>query len=422
MPWIAAGDPGRVDIAYYGTTKSHIAPDATAATWYLHVAQSLNARAAKPVFTDVVASETPMHQNSICFLGISCTGMGDRNLLDFMEVRPDPQGRAVVIYTDDNNTGQGAPVAGFNGAPIISLVEQVSGPGLYAHVNGGRVTAPPFSLAQSGPGFRTTITDPAGDAPLPAHQSLAGFSATPGPNDDAADITKVQLSQKDAKTLRITFTVKNAHGDFGNAITSSPVPHLGATYLLTWHTHAMRSGAPDDFWFAAATVNNLGGHTFIAGRPVSVFTSSSAKAFEFLQVLPGTAAVSGSFDAAHNRVTIDVPMSAVGGLRNGDVLYGLTGYTENAHPLDGFTSSLGTLTGPFGLFDTSDQTAPIDVKLPIRTSGSTAGSSSNGTGGNGANGNGSGLAATGGRGPTGAALILLGLAGLAGLGLRRQRA
>ena len=178
MPAIAAGAPGRVDIGYYGSTNALPSdPSSNSELWYLHMSQTLDGQAAVPTFDDVRASETPMHNGSICFSGIGCTGSGNRNLSDFFELRPDPQGRAVIIYVDDNNTAQGPPGAGFSGGPITSSVQQSSGPGLF----GGNVNLPTASLTQSQPGFSNEVTDPAGDALLPAHQSPGGATATPGP-------------------------------------------------------------------------------------------------------------------------------------------------------------------------------------------------------------------------------------------------
>jgi hypothetical protein len=74
MPAIAAGDPGRVDVAYYGSTDPSTVDPATASsmTWYLHMAQSVDGQSAGGGFGDAVASETPMHRHSICFSGLDC--------------------------------------------------------------------------------------------------------------------------------------------------------------------------------------------------------------------------------------------------------------------------------------------------------------------------------------------------------------
>ena len=148
MPWITAGSGGRVDLVYYGTSQPvPYSPDTTPATWYLHMAQTLDGGT---TWTDEQASETPMHVQSICFSGIGCTAQtppgGDRNLLDFFQVKLDSTGRAVIIYTDDNNTAACASTC-TPGIGVISSVQQASGPSLF-----GTGAVPPLSnalLAQS---------------------------------------------------------------------------------------------------------------------------------------------------------------------------------------------------------------------------------------------------------------------------------
>jgi hypothetical protein len=360
MPAIAVGNPGRVDIAYYGSTNPLPSdPSANSELWYLHMSQTINGRASNPKFQDVQASETPMHDSSICFSGIGCTGSGNRNLSDFFEVRPDPQGRAVIVYVDDNNTAQGPPEAGFNGGPLTSLVEQASGPGLF----GGDVPAPGASLSQSAPGFSTAVTDRAGDALLPAHQSVSGTAAAPGPNDPGADITNLSVTQKDPSTLAMTFTLS---GDPLTAISNQPVAHTGATWLVTWHSHNLQSNTPDDFWFASAHLDTAGHQAFIAGKPVSVFGSGDPKAFQYLSQPGQNTAVTGQFNSAGKTVEIDVPLSAIGGAAPADILYGLTGFTEQVDANSAAASSVprGALSGSVSIFDSTDQTAPIDVQVP----------------------------------------------------------
>jgi hypothetical protein len=359
MPAIAAGSPGRVDIGYYGSTNPLPSdPSASSELWYLHMSQTLNGQTAVPTFDDVQASETPMHNGSICFSGIGCTGSGNRNLSDFFELRPDPTGRAVIVYVDDNNTAQGPPGAGFSGGPLTSSVQQSSGPGLF----GGNVNLPTASLTQSQPGFSNDVTDPVGDALLPAHQSLNGTASTPGANVDGADITDLKVTQKDASTLAMTFTLK---GDPLTAITNNPVPHTGATWLVTWHTHGLANSTPDDFWFASAHLDVGGNQSFLAGKPVSVFGSGDPKAFQYVSQPGQNSAVTGAFSSAGKTVEIDVPVSTIGGAAGGDVLYGLTGFTEQVDASTAVASSVpvNVLSGAVTLFDTTDQTAPIDVSI-----------------------------------------------------------
>jgi hypothetical protein len=354
MPWITAGDPGRVDIVYYGSTASGISPQSTPADWFLRMAQTTNGLDANPVFSDVQATESPMHTSSICFNGIGCTGTGDRNLLDFFQVKPDPvTGRAVIIFTDDNNSAQGPTTVGFNGAGIISEVQQASGSSLYASI--GSVPPLPASGLGQSTDQRNEVTAPAGDAELAgAAHNLVGTKVP------AADITDLKVVNKDANTLAFIFTVRDLSGGPASAVVT---PHTGANWLATWHWN-------NDLWFAQATTDATGTVKYIAGRPLSIYNDGEPKALQYTTDGNSEATtVTGGYDTAHNTIEIDVPLSAIGGVDTaGDttdhVLRGLTGWTgaDNA-AVSSSTIPDTTFSGPVAFFDNIDQTAPIDVNL-----------------------------------------------------------
>jgi hypothetical protein len=114
FPAIAAGDPGKVDIAYIATDAvvpqlpyGKPAPGGVAdAHWYMYMAQSLNLRSAKPTWTVTRLRRQPIHIGDVCTLGIFCApgqllGIQDRHLLDFVDVAIDAAGMAHVAYTDN---------------------------------------------------------------------------------------------------------------------------------------------------------------------------------------------------------------------------------------------------------------------------------------------------------------------------------
>ena len=382
MPWITAGDPGRVDIVYYGTTAaSGLNPGTTSATWYLHMAQTTNGLATAPGFTDVLATEQPMHNNSICFSGIGCQLQvptpGDRNLSDFFEVKADPEGRAVIVFTDDNNSATD-PIAN-NGIGLVSSVQQATGPSLYAAVG----NVPPLSskfLGQSTDvrnasatgGCNTqaaTVCAPAGDAQL----AELGHNLN-GVQVPAADLTKLQVIQKDPTTLEFLMTVNNMSTG-PSCVTPGPqcavvntgaagtfAQHTDALWLVTWRWN-------NDVYFAEATSDPTGQSTnFIAGRPLSVYNDSEPKALEYTAAgNPNATAVQGAFSTANNTVEIDVPMSAVGNpVGTQSELYGLTGWTgDGTTPITPGAASPtvpdSTFSGSIAFFDNIDETAPLDV-------------------------------------------------------------
>ena len=139
MPWITAGDNGRVEIVYYGSPDTEDPTTSTHDRWNVMFAQSLNAADREPVFTISQASDHIMHLGPICNVGILC-GSGTRQLLDFFQVAIGPDGLANIAYAD---TGAG------NGASHVSYARQNSGP-----------------LALANPTFPTCLPGP--PAPLSA--------------------------------------------------------------------------------------------------------------------------------------------------------------------------------------------------------------------------------------------------------------
>jgi len=157
--WPAAGDDGRVDIAFYGTPAlqnpadpdcgtnggGRGGPDATTnGIWSLFMVQTLNGHAAPPTFTaPILAGEHYVHKGTMfTLIGGQC---GDRTLGDFLQMRIGQQGEAQIAFADSNAITE--PLA-----PHGMYVRQNGGPGLFAST---AVTGDPII-------FNTT-TDPSGD-------------------------------------------------------------------------------------------------------------------------------------------------------------------------------------------------------------------------------------------------------------------
>jgi len=148
FPAVAAGDPGKVDVAYLltptiepidaagkvlpggcagpSTQRPNFPP---ACVWNLYGGQSLNAdlsTATATWTTSNLTAPTPMHTGDICNLGIAC--VGGRTLSDFIQETVDPTtGCAHVAYADNQvSTNQKLRVA-----------NQTSGPSVLSAVNGG---------------------------------------------------------------------------------------------------------------------------------------------------------------------------------------------------------------------------------------------------------------------------------------------
>jgi hypothetical protein len=120
FPAIAAGDPGKVDIAYIGTpTKITELPygkpapgGGQSASWYLYAAQSLDLASGHPTWATTKVTRDPIHVGDVCTLGIFCVFPdSDRNLLDFIDAAIDGGGRAHVSFTQDTDRSNGIYVA-----------------------------------------------------------------------------------------------------------------------------------------------------------------------------------------------------------------------------------------------------------------------------------------------------------------------
>ena len=373
MPWLTAGSGGKVDLVYYGSTAATgLQPDSQAATWYLHMAQSLDGGS---TWTDEQASETPNHVSSICFSGIGCTAQtppgGDRNLLDFFQVKLDSTGRAVIIYTDDDNTAACAPTCS-KGIGLISELQQATGPSLYS----GNVPALAGGLSQSldtrVAGANADVTDPAGDAVLPA----TGHNIS-GSNVPALDITDLKVctvttaacpvANTAANTVSFLFTLDDLAGLLSAPSSAVAGTHTGANWLVTWRWN-------NDLWYAQATVDASGTSlSCSAGRPLSVFNDGEPKAAEYTSSGNPEASVVSGCSTTGNTIEIDVPASDIGGIGGAttDEMYGLTAWTGNEDATlpaascaaSGINPSLDTCSGALGFFDNADETAPIDVLL-----------------------------------------------------------
>lgn len=109
-----AGDKGRVAVAYLAAGDTPRGPNRADgwATWHLYVSITTDALAEDPDdvvwhTAQVTPDGDPVQRGTICTSGIGCSG-GNRNLLDFIDVQPGPDGRVYVSYTD-GCTGDDVP-------------------------------------------------------------------------------------------------------------------------------------------------------------------------------------------------------------------------------------------------------------------------------------------------------------------------
>ena len=111
FPWAAAGDPGMIDITWYGSpaadNNDHLAQ------WSEMFAQSTNILSDAPTFSQSrISGPQPIHSADICLAGTLCLATGgNRNLSDFQGVAVDPCGFAEAVW-DDDNSGTGSTMFG----------------------------------------------------------------------------------------------------------------------------------------------------------------------------------------------------------------------------------------------------------------------------------------------------------------------
>ena len=117
-PWITAGDSGRVDITWWGTTAA--SNNDPAAQWHVFFSQSLNALASIPTFSQAQATGV-MHAGAICTNGTGCAS-GTRNLAEYFAPGLYLDGSEMIVYSDDYN----------NASPLAVFTRQTGGPKAYS--------------------------------------------------------------------------------------------------------------------------------------------------------------------------------------------------------------------------------------------------------------------------------------------------
>jgi hypothetical protein len=235
--WINAGDDGRVNIAWYGTTglsnpndptcgqnaqvppappsRNINGPDSTTnALWSVWFVQSLNAHAASPTFTAPIrASSHPIHRGTIqTLLGGQC---GDRQGLgDFLQMRTGAQGEAQISYADSNSITHTL-------ASHAMFVRQNSGTGLIA-------ASSPVNIAGLTP--FNGVTDPSGDAKYEA----AGLSSVSMPQLDIMASNVSLVSSAPCSTGAPCYKVAMQLNNLSLAGPATPDTDTDLVWLTQW--------------------------------------------------------------------------------------------------------------------------------------------------------------------------------------------
>jgi hypothetical protein len=293
--WPAAGDAGRVDVAWYGTPASACAapgacghgPDTVSGDWSLFMVQSLDFTAAAsggtPTWTPpVLASEHFIHRGSIQTLMGGQTG--DRVLGDFLQLRIGLQGEANISYADSNS------------ATEALLASQ----GMFVRQNGGSGV---FANRQVVHGAPTRVNAVSMGHHLATFDSL-GTSSSNQPN---LEILGSRMSVVTVAGVP-TYRVETQMADLTSLM---PGVGSGGTTLVwdtQWKVPSSAGGDPHGGAYFHAYMESVLGSapTFWIGQ------NAVESNLSLTQTYPGSTQVSGTYTpTAPGVITIDVPVSAV---------------------------------------------------------------------------------------------------------------
>src|ERR1700736_996441 len=252
--WINAGDDGRVNIVWYGTSavanlgstfdlagcgqnvlnpppqgKNINGPDAADGLWSVWMVQSANAHAATPTFTGPVrASEHHVHRGGVqTVIGGQC-GWASRALGDYLQLRTGPKGEAHISYADSNN-----------------VVGTLAGHAMYVHQNGGTgLYAAQSPLSISGITPFNGVLDQAGDGKY----EVSGTSSANMPQLDILVSSISEVTTSPCSVAAPCYKVFMQLNNLSLAPTTAQDPDID----LVWHTQ----------WFVPSTSDGSGGKNF----------------------------------------------------------------------------------------------------------------------------------------------------------------
>ena len=96
-PWVVAGDAGKINVFFYGTTSRNFMD--SGANWIVYMSQSQNALAKVPTFSIAPASPYVIHTGAICNNGTGCPA-GTRTMLEYFFPDMALDGNAEAVYPD----------------------------------------------------------------------------------------------------------------------------------------------------------------------------------------------------------------------------------------------------------------------------------------------------------------------------------
>lgn len=342
--WAAAGDAGRVNVAWYGTDApqnpndptcghdvdlpdpTYGGPDSVNGLWSLYMTQTLNGTDPTPTFTPpLLASEHHVARgHAFTLIGGQC-GEADRTKLgDFFQMRIGLQGEAIIAFSD-SNTQTGI-------VPHNMFVRQNGGSGVFAS----------NPIINGDPAPTNAVADPSGDATFEAN----GITQSNQPNMDIIS-SRVSLLSNPAR-----YRSRMVVSELTSLATAST--SLNPDRNLVWSTQWKVPSATDPnggrtFHVYMESFNNAVPQFFMGETAVD-FNGGGA-----LLTYPGRTAVTGSYTpTAPGTITIDVPTNLVSVANPifGDRLFSVTASTMTLVNRANSVPDFGGIGGlPFNLID-----------------------------------------------------------------------
>ncbi|HEX9377939.1 MAG TPA: hypothetical protein VGB19_17095 [Actinomycetota bacterium] len=285
MPWSVAGSGGRLAAVWYGTNDGTHNPSSedNHQAWDVYLSLVTNATSSNPDIRQTKVTPHPMHYGTICLAGTGCiASQGNRNLADFFEVYVDNTGAIEIAYDDTSNEfvqhvpqGPGIPppidgAADHRGAPVVTMIRQNSGPGLFGTDvkglrSGGDSLSDPKGDAHFDPIYNTTTSIKQLD--------LLGFDVRVDP--DHPDTMVVRIPVNDLHNLAAAVTATG--GDTVNYVarwSGAPIPDA-------------TTGTKIPIYYASVEVGSSGTPTFFAGTAISYELCSVSGCFPHVIDYPG---------------------------------------------------------------------------------------------------------------------------------------
>jgi hypothetical protein len=289
FPWLVAGSAGNVGVAWYGSTLSSAStcPGAGAVgngtsvsdnclnVWHVGYAQSTDGNTSNPTFTASQITGT-VHKGPICNQGLACDD-GTRTMLDFFDVALDSQGRPNIAYVSDTRSLNTADVqftrqcggTSLTGVALAGCTGGGTTGGTTGDTTGGGTTGDPLPQNCVAPQVHDAAGDATNTVVLDAHQ--------PATNEPDVDIIDAGLTWDATRQTLVG------------------VLHLSDLSAAPATNEFLRIG-----FTVNGTAYNLSASREATGQTSYGWAKAAAGSLDL-------SSLTGSFDAAKNAVTIELP-------------------------------------------------------------------------------------------------------------------